>query len=65
MAVKVSITCNVCGKEGRSDKGPDRVQAYAMRETLKRGGWKVRLPGGRDICTRCCTYVLAKERSGE
>lgn len=53
MSVRKSWTvwCDECKISDEGDLGAETAQE--RREELKREGWHINLPGGRDLCDEC------------
>jgi len=50
MMVTVHIICDICGE---LREVANEWKAHGIREMLRKVGWAVGLPGGRDICPKC------------
>ena len=56
MSLFTRIQCDDCGhvaKDGMFSPTMVPETARAWRDVLKHYGWRVRLPGGKDICPEC------------
>lgn len=49
----VYVTCDACGENDTADSADERATATEQRAELREAGWKVGLPGGRDLCPEC------------
>ncbi len=46
-----TINCDQCGTSDEGDLGATTAQE--RRDELAAEGWRVNLPGGRDVCEAC------------
>lgn len=55
-----TIWCDGCGESDGGDLSAETAQE--RREDLRHEGWRVNLPGGKDLCPDCPTERPASER---
>jgi len=50
--IEIRIKCNDCNIDGAVTRGVS-VPPHILRRSLKRQGWQVALPKGKDLCPSC------------